>query len=172
MYSPKNNYNKEEILACSRGKLFGEGNAQLPAAPMLMFDGITSITDTGGEYGKGEIKAFMDITDNMWFFKCHFINDPVMPGCLGLDAMWQLLGFYLGWSGGEGRGRALGAGKVKFYGQVLSSVKKIEYLIKIRRVIKRKLFLGIADAHLYADGKEIYSAKDLRVGLFKDTTMF
>lgn len=168
----QSSYTKEELLKCGRGELFGPGNAQLPLPPMLMFDRITNISEEGGAYGKGEIRAELDVTEDLWFFECHFNNDPVMPGCLGLDAMWQLIGFYLGWTGGPGRGRALGSGEVKFYGQVLPKARNVEYVIDIKRVIKRKLYMGIADAHLFVDGKEIYSAADLKVGLFTNTDTF
>ena len=168
----QSSYTKEELLASGRGELFGEGNAQLPMPPMLMFDRITHMSEEGGEFDKGEIRAELDVTNDLWFFECHFNDDPVMPGCLGLDAMWQLIGFFLGWTGGPGRGRALGAGEVKFYGQVLPTAKKVEYVINMKRVIKRKLYMGIGDAHLYVDGKEIYSAKDLKVGLFTNTEAF
>ena len=148
-------FNKEELLQCGRGEMFGDGNAQLPLPPMLMFDRIITITDDGGEYGAGKIVAEMDITPDLWFFACHFPGDPVMPGCLGLDAMWQLVGFYLGWMGGIGRGRALGAGEVKFTGQVLPIHKTITYTIDLKRVIMRKLVMGIADARMAVDGREI-----------------
>ena len=154
------------LLASGRGELFGPGNAQLPAPPMLLFDRMTKITDEGGEHGKGYIEAEFDINPDLWFFDCHFIGDPVMPGCLGLDAMWQLVGFFLGWSGGSGRGRALGVGEVKFTGQVTQDVKKVVYKIDLKRVIMRKLVMGIADGVLEADGKVIYETKDLKVGLF------
>jgi 3-hydroxyacyl-[acyl-carrier protein] dehydratase/trans-2-decenoyl-[acyl-carrier protein] isomerase len=157
----------EELLACGRGEMFGPGNAQLPAPPMLMFDRITEINGTGGPHGKGHVEAELDIHDDLWFFACHFINDPVMPGCLGLDAMWQLVGFFLGWSGAPGRGRALGVGEVKFTGQVTPKVTKVTYKIDLKRVILRKLVMGVADGVLLADGKPIYEARDLRVGLFK-----
>lgn len=168
----QSSFTKEELLKSGQGGLFGEGNAQLPAPPMLMFDRITHMSEEGGELGKGEIRAELDITKDLWFFDCHFKNDPVMPGCLGLDAMWQLIGFFLGWTGGPGKGRALGAGEVKFYGQVLPTAKKVEYVIQMKRVIKRKLYMGIGDAYLYVDGKEIYSAKDLKVGLFTNMDAF
>ena len=168
----KNSYTREELLACGRGELFGPGNAQLPLPPMLMFDRITKISETGGKYNKGEIIAELDITPDLWFFSCHFQNDPVMPGCLGLDAMWQLVGFYLGWMGGPGRGRALGSDEVKFSGQVTPDKKLVTYRIDLKRVIMRKLFMGIADATLEVDGKEIYSASGLRVGLFTSTDQF
>ena len=146
--------------------MFGPGNAQLPAPPMLMFNRIAEISSTGGKHGKGYIEAELDITEDLWFFACHFINDPVMPGCLGLDAMWQLVGFFLGWSGAPGRGRALGVGDVKFTGHVTPVVRKIVYKIDMKRVIIRKLVMGVGDGVLEADGKPIYEAKDLRVGLF------
>ena len=168
----KNNYNLEELLSCAHGEMFGDGNAELPSHPMLMFDRITSITENGGEYKKGQIIAELDIHPDLWFFKCHFHNDPVMPGCLGLDAMWQLVGFYLGWRGAPGRGRALGAKEIKFTGQVTPGNKKITYSINIKRVILRKLVMGVADAHMDVDGKIIYTAKDLRVGLFTSTEGF
>jgi len=162
----QNSYAYDQLIECARGILFGEGNAQLPMPPMLMFDRITSITEDGGVFSKGEIVAELDIKDDLWFFDCHFINDPVMPGCLGLDAMWQLLGFYLGWLGQPGRGRALGVGEVKFSGQVLKTVKKVTYHISLKRLILRKLILGVGDGILKADGKTIYEAKDMKVGLF------
>ena len=156
----------EALLACGRGEMFGPGNAQLPAPPMLMFDRIVSITETGGAHGKGYIEAELDINPDLWFFACHFIGDPVMPGCLGLDAMWQLVGFYLGWRGNPGRGRALGVGDVKFTGQVTQSVQKVVYKIDMKRVMSGKLIMGIADGVVEADGKPIYQASGLRVGLF------
>lgn len=168
----QNSYTYEELLACGRGGMFGEGNAQLPLPPMLMFDRIVSITSDGGKYGNGQIIAELDVKPDMWFFGCHFQNDPVMPGCLGLDAMWQLVGFFLGWSGGPGRGRALGAGEVKFTGQVLPTGKLVRYHIDMKRVIMRKLVMGIADARMEVDGREIYVANDLRVGLFTRTDNF
>ena len=168
----KNSFTKEEILQCGHGELFGEGNAQLPLPPMLMFDRITHISEEGGEHGKGQIVAELDITPELWFFACHFEGDPVMPGCLGLDSMWQLIGFFLGWKGGPGRGRALGAGEVKFTGQVTPKNKKVTYRIDLKRVIMRKLIMGIADASMEVDGKVIYTAKDLRVGLFTSTEQF
>ena len=144
--SKQNAYNREELLQCSRGELFGPGNAQLPAPNMLMIDRITHISDTGGKYGKGEIVAELDIHPDLWFFACHFEGDPVMPGCLGLDAMWQLVGFFLAATGGEGKGRALGSGEVKFSGQVLPTNKLVRYHLDIKRVIRRKLTMAIADA--------------------------
>jgi len=168
----QSSYTREDLLASGRGELFGEGNPQLPAPSMLMMDRIVSMTDDGGTYGKGEIIAELDITKDLWFFDCHFIGDPVMPGCLGLDAMWQLVGFYLGWVGGKGRGRALGVGELKFTGQVLPNAKKVTYKINMKRVINRKLVMGLADATMEVDGREIYNAKDLKVGLFSDTSAF
>lgn len=152
--------------------MFGEGNAQLPLPPMLMFDRIVSITEDGGKYGNGQIVAELDVKPDLWFFGCHFQGDPVMPGCLGLDAMWQLVGFFLGWSGGPGHGRALGAGEVKFTGQVLPKGKLVTYHIDIKRLIMRKLVMGIADARMEVDGREIYTANDLKVGLFTSTENF
>jgi len=168
----KQSYTYEELLQCGRGEMFGEGNAQLPMPPMLMFDRITHISDEGGSANKGQIIAELDVKPDLWFFDCHFPGDPVMPGCLGLDAMWQLVGFFLGWKGGPGRGRALGAGDVKFTGQVTPSNKKVIYRIDMKRVIMRKLVMGIADATMEVDGREIYSAKNLRVGLFTSTDDF
>lgn len=168
----KNSFSYEELLSCGRGEMFGAGNAQLPLPPMLMFDRIVSITEEGGKYGQGQIIAELDVKPDLWFFACHFTGDPVMPGCLGLDAMWQLVGFYLGWKGGPGRGRALGAGEVKFSGQVLPTGKKVTYYIDLKRVIMRKLVMGIADARMELDGREIYVANDLRVGLFTSTENF
>lgn len=168
----QNSFSHEALLACGRGEMFGAGNAQLPLPPMLMFDRIVSIAEDGGRYGNGHIVAEMDIKPDLWFFECHFTGDPVMPGCLGLDAMWQLVGFYLGWMGGQGRGRALGAGEVKFSGQVLPTGKLITYHIDLKRVIMRKLVMGIADARMELDGRTIYEANDLRVGLFTRTDNF
>jgi len=168
----KNSYSKEELVTCGRGELFGEGNAQLPLPPMLMFDRIVSITDDGGKYNNGQMIAELDIREDLWFFDCHFEGDPVMPGCLGLDAMWQLLGFYLAWKGGIGRGRALGSNEVKFTGQVLPTAKKVTYIIDLKRVIMRKLVMGIADATMQVDGRPIYQAEDLKVGLFTRTDNF
>lgn len=170
--SNQSSYSYEELIQCGHGQLFGPGNAQLPLPNMLMFDRITHISDEGGANGKGQIIAELDIKPDLWFFGCHFEGDPVMPGCLGLDAMWQLVGFFLGWKGGPGRGRALGAGEVKFTGQVLPTHKMVTYRIDIKRVVMRKLVMGIADATMEVDGKEIYAAKDLRVGLFTSTDNF
>jgi 3-hydroxyacyl-[acyl-carrier protein] dehydratase/trans-2-decenoyl-[acyl-carrier protein] isomerase len=163
----RSSFEYEDLLACGRGEMFGPGNAQLPLPPMLMFDRISEISETGGANGKGIIRAELDVRPDLWFFSCHFKGDPVMPGCLGLDAMWQLVGFYLGWLGSPGRGRALGVGEVKFVDQVLPSVTKVVYGIDLKRVFRGKLVLGIADGWLEADGKRIYEAKDLRVGLFQ-----
>ena len=168
----QNSYTYEELLECGRGELFGPGNAQLPLPNMLMCDRIMNIEDTGGSYGKGQIQAELDIKPDLWFFDCHFVGDPVMPGCLGLDAMWQLVGFYLGWLGHPGRGRALGVGEVKFTGQVLPTAKEVRYEIDIKRVIARDLTLGIADGTVLVDGRIIYTAKNLRVGLFTSTENF
>jgi 3-hydroxyacyl-[acyl-carrier protein] dehydratase/trans-2-decenoyl-[acyl-carrier protein] isomerase len=166
----QSSYDYEELLAAGRGEIFGMGNAQLPLPPMLMFDRISEISETGGEYGKGLIRAELDVKPDLWFFGCHFKNDPVMPGCLGLDAMWQMVGFYLGWVGGEGRGRALGLGELKFSGQVLPNARKVVYNIDMKRVMRSKLVLGVADGWLSMDGEIIYRAKDLKVGLFKQGT--
>ncbi|MGO9236183.1 MAG: bifunctional 3-hydroxydecanoyl-ACP dehydratase/trans-2-decenoyl-ACP isomerase [Methylocella sp.] len=161
------NFGYEDLIACGRGELFGPGNPQLPLPPLLMFDRITDISEQGGANSKGVILAEYAVKPDLWFFGCHFKGDPVMPGCLGLDALWQLLGFYLGWLGLTGRGRALGVGEVKFSDQVLPTVKRIIYGVDLKRVFKSKLVLGIADGWLEADGTRIYEAKDLRVGLFK-----
>ncbi|MDC0217081.1 3-hydroxyacyl-[acyl-carrier-protein] dehydratase FabA [Pelagibacteraceae bacterium] len=163
----KNSFSYEQLIDCANGDLFGKGNAQLPSPPMLMFDRITNINETGGIFQKGEIVAELDIKPELWFFDCHFKGDPVMPGCLGLDAMWQLVGFYLGWLDQPGKGRALGVGEVKFTGQVLDTVKKVTYQISVKRLILRKLILGVADGVLKADGETIYEAKDMKVGLFQ-----
>ena len=168
----KFSFSREELLSCARGELFGPGNAQLPMPPMLMVDRIVSISDTGGDHGKGEIIAELDIHPHLWFFECHFQGDQVMPGCLGLDALWQLVGFFLGWMGGLGRGRALGCSEVKFTGQVLPTAKLLTYRIEMKRVILRKLVMGIADGTVEVDGREIFTGKDLRVGLFTSTEGF
>lgn len=165
-------FEREDLLKCGHGEMFGPGNARLPVGNMLMMDRILEINETGGEFGKGEIIAELDIHPDLWFFDCHFPTDPVMPGCLGLDAMWQIVGFYLGWKGNKGRGRALGAGEVKFTGQVLPTASKVTYHVQLKRVIERKLVMGIADATMCVDGREIYTAKDLRVGLFTSTDSF
>jgi len=171
-FTQQSSYDKDELLKCGNGELFGPGNAQLPTPNMLMMDRISAITDSGGAFDKGEIKAELDINPDLWFFDCHFPGDPVMPGCLGLDAMWQLVGFYLGWLGNPGHGRALGVGEVKFTGQVLPTAKLVKYHINIKRVISRKLVLGIGDGSVEVDGREIYTATDLRVGLFTSTEGF
>ena len=163
---------REQLLACARGEMFGPGNARLPAPPMLMFDRITEISTEGGDFNKGVIRAELDIHPDLWFFQCHFIGDPVMPGCLGVDAMWQLAGFYLPWLGEPGLGRALGVGQVKFSGQVRPDAKLVSYEIDIRRVMRGKLALVIADGRTHVDGREIYVANDLRVGLFTSTESF
>ena len=165
-------YTKEELVACGMGDLFGPGNAQLPIDQMLMIDRIPHISSEGGEYDRVQIIAELDIHPDLWFFECHFPGDPVMPGCLGLDAMWQLVWFFLGWRGNPGKGRALGSGDVKFTGQVLPTAKRVEYKIQIKRVIERKLVMGIADGTVAVDGNVIYTAKDLRVGLFQSTESF
>ncbi|MGE4372262.1 MAG: 3-hydroxyacyl-[acyl-carrier-protein] dehydratase FabA [Xanthobacter sp.] len=170
MAERKNSFEFEDLLACGRGELFGPGNAQLPLPPMLMFNRISEISETGGEYGKGFMRAELDVKPDLWFFDCHFKGDPVMPGCLGLDALWQMVGFFLGWLGSPGRGRALGLGELKFSGQVLPSVKKVVYGVEFKRVMRSKLVLGIADGWVEADGEVIYRAKDLRVGLFQAET--
>lgn len=161
-------FDKDELLKCARGELFGQGNAQLPEPPMLMMDRVTEISADGGESGKGHVIAEFDITPDLWFFACHFPGDPVMPGCLGLDALWQLTGFNLGWRGMPGRGRALGVGEVKFVDMVTPATKMITYHVDFTRVIDRKLKLGMADGRMFADGKEIYTTKDMKVGLFTD----
>lgn len=168
-------FTKEELLKCGNGELVGRDNTKIPALPlpnMLMMDRITHISDEGGEYGKGKIIAELDINPDLWFFACHFKGDPVMPGCLGVDAMWQLVGFFLGWLGNPGKGRALGAGEIKFFGQVLPDAKLVTYELDIKRLVQRKLVMGIADAKMMVDGREIYTAKDLKVGIFSSTDDF
>ena len=162
-------FTREQLLACGRGEMFGPDNGRLPLPDMLMMDRITHISDEGGAHGKGRIEAELDITPDLWFFQCHFRGDPVMPGCLGLDAMWQLVGFFLVWKRNPGRGRALGVGEVKFAGQVLPTARTVRYEIDIKRVVERKLVLAIADGRVLVDGREIYTATDLRVGLFTST---
>lgn len=171
-FVPQQRYDRAELIACGNGEMFGPGNAQLPLPPMLMFDRIVQIDSAGGAHGKGCVLAELDVTPDLWFFSCHFPGDPVMPGCLGLDALWQLLGFFLAWSGGPGHGRALGAGTVQFTGQVTPRCKLISYRLDIKRVILRKLVMGIADGVMQVDGREIYTAQDLRVGLFRSTEGF
>lgn len=168
----KSSYDYDDLIASGHGELFGPTNGRLPKPNMLMLDRITSITADGGKYGKGDLTAELDINPDLWFFECHFESDPVMPGCLGLDAMWQLVGFHLCWQGLLGRGRALGVGKVKFTGQVLPTAKLVTYQIDIKRVIERKLNMAIADGSMMVDGREIYTAEDLRVGLFSSTDNF
>ncbi len=170
--SKQNSYSYDELLACGRGEMFGDGNAQLPMPDMLMMDRITHISDDTGHYGKGEVKAELDIKPDLWFFDCHFPGDPVMPGCLGLDALWQLLGFFIAWQGNPGKGRALGVNEVRFTGQVLPTAKKVSYQLDIKRVVKRGATMGIADGIMLVDDREIYNTKDLRVGLFLSTSDF
>lgn len=171
-WQPQNSYSYDDLIASGHGKVFGDGNARLPLPNMLMMSRIVEINDHGGDYGKGYIKAELDITPDLWFFGCHFKGDPVMPGCLGLDAMWQLVGFFLGWCGGPGKGRALGVKDLIFRGQILPTSKKVTYILHMSRVIKRKLFMGLADGYLDVDGRVIYEAKDLKVGLFTSTDGF
>lgn len=172
MVGKRESYTKKDLLASSRGELFGKKGPQLPAPNMLMIDRVIKMTKDGGHYNEGFMEAELDIHPNMWFFGCHFIGDPVMPGCLGLDAMWQLVGFYLGWLGCEGKGRALGVGEVRFTGQILPSAKKVIYRIHFRRVINRKLVMGMADGEVLCDNEVIYTARNLKVGLFKDIAVF
>ena len=171
-FSPKNSYSKEELLDCANGSLFGEDNGRLPTPNMLMFDRITKISDSEGKYKKGRIIAELDVNPDLWFFDCHFKGDPVMPGCLGLDAMWQLVGFYLCWLGNPGRGRALGASEVKFFGQVLPTAKKVTLTIDMKRILNLDLTVGIGEGSMLVDDREIYTAKGLKVGLFQDTSSF
>ncbi len=172
MVEKRGSYTKADLEASGYGRLFGANGPSLPAGNMLMMDRIVIMTQDGGTYNKGYVEAELDINPDLWFFDCHFIDDPVMPGCLGLDAMWQLVGFYLGWMGGEGKGRALGVGAVKFTGQVLPTSKKVVYCIHFKRIINRHLVMGVADGELSVDGQRIYTAHDLKVGLFKDTNSF
>ena len=168
-FEQKSSYSYDEIIQCGEGKLFGPGNAQLPLPPMLMFDRITNVSIDGGENGKGVIEAEFDVNPDLWFFDCHFKGDPVMPGCLGLDALWQLLGFFLGWTGAPGSGRALGLGELKLTGQVQPDVKLVKYVVDLKRVINRRLVMGIGDGKMYADGELIYEASGLKVGLFENS---
>ncbi len=163
----KTSFSYEDLIECAHGRLFGPGNAQLPLPPMLMIDRISKITEDGGKHGKGEVIAEYDVNPDRWFFKCHFDGDPVMPGCLGLDALWQMVGFFLGWLGAPGRGRAIGVGEVRLKGQVLPTAKRLVYHLNFKRVMRGRLILGIADGSMSADGQTVYEAKDLRVGLFK-----
>ena len=172
-FSQKSHYTKDELVECSNGELFtNDGDGRLPSDQMLMFDEIINIDDHSGNYDNGSIEATLDINPNLWFFDCHFKEDPVMPGCLGLDAMWQLLGFYLLWTGLPGIGRALGADNIKFFGQVLPSAKKVTYRLDIKRVINRGAIVGLADGEMYVDDKKIYTAEKLKVGLFNDPSNF
>ena len=171
-FSPQKSYEKEEILDCAEGNLFGPSNGRLPTPNMLMFDRITEINNSKGKYHKGSIIAELDIDPSLWFFDCHFKEDPVMPGCLGLDAMWQLVGFYLCWLGNPGKGRALGSSEVKFFGQVLPTAKKVTFKIDMKRVLNLDLTVGIGEGSMSVDGREIYTVKGLKVGLFKDTSSF
>jgi len=164
----KNSYKYEELIDCANGKLFGPGNAKLPSPPMLMFNRIININEIKGKYNKGIVEAELDINEKLWFFDCHFKNDPVMPGCLGLDAMWQLVGFFLGWKGEPGKGRALGVNSVKFVGEVLKNVKIARYQVDMKKILKKeRAVVGLADGILFADGKAIYEAENLKVGLFE-----
>ena len=170
MFQAKSSYDYDELIACANGELFGPGNPRLPLPPMLMFDRISEISSTGGKYENGYVVAEMAIRPDLWFFECHFREDPVMPGCLGLDALWQLVGFYLGWNGGNGKGRALGVGSVKFTDQVLIDAKSIEYRLDLKRVMTRRLTLGIADGEMKIDGRPAYKCEDLKVGLFIESS--
>lgn len=165
-------FDREDLLRCGEGELFSDGNPRLPLGNMLMLDRITSIRSDGGQYGKGEVLAELDIRPDLWFFGCHFRDDPVMPGCLGVDALWQLGGFFLGWSGEKGKGRALGSGKIRFSGQVLPSAKLVSYTLNIKRVISRKLSMVMFDGEMAVDGRKIYTAEDMKVGLFQSTDDF
>jgi len=166
MAMQQNSFAYEDLIACAKGEMFGPGNPQLPMPPMLMCDRITHISEQGGAHDKGLIKAEFDIHPDLWFFPCHFEGDPVMPGCLGMDALWQLVGFFLGWAGGQGRGRALSVGAVKFTGQILPSAKLVQFQLDMKRVIMRRLVMGIADGKVICDGETVFEAEDIRVGLF------
>jgi len=168
-HTQKSSYTYEEILTCGEGKMFGPGNAQLPLPNMLMFDRITHIVEEGGEHGKGQVIAELDVTPDLWFFDCHFKGDPVMPGCLGLDALWQLTGFWMGWTGAQGSGRALGVGEVKLTEQILPSSKLVTYKVNIKRFINRRLVMGVADGHVEVDGKTAFEVTDMKVGLFDNS---
>ena len=168
MLDRRSGYEYEDLLACGRGELFGPGNAQLPLPPMLMFDRISEISETGGEYGKGVVRAELDVKPDLWFFACHFKGDPVMPGCLGLDALWQMAGFFLGWMKAPGRGRALGVGEVKLTSMIVPTVRKLTYHVHMKRVILRRLVMGIADGFVHADDKQAFEVVDMKVGLFQD----
>lgn len=170
-HSPKAAYSQDDLIQSSQGNLFGPGNAQLPAPPMLMMDRITEITMDRGTFGKGNVIGELDIHPDLWFFQCHFPGDPVMPGCLGLDAMWQAVGYWLGWSGSPGKGRALGVGEVKFTGQITPSVKRVRYEVEIKRVKRGRLVLGVADGKVFADAKQVYTATDMKVGLFQPSEL-
>jgi len=170
-YTPQSSYSYDDLIACGNGELFGKGNALLPLPPMLMFDRITHISDTGGAHGKGQVVAEFDINPDLWFFACHFKGDPVMPGCLGLDALWQLTGFWMGWTGAPGSGRAIGVGGVKLTEQILPTNKKVTYTVDIKRFINRKLVLGVADGRVEVDGKTTTEVVDMKVGLFDNTAV-
>ncbi len=170
-HTPQPSYTYEELINSSKGALFGPGNAQLPAPPMLMMDRITGISADGGRHGKGQVVGELDIRPDLWFFRCHFEGDPVMPGCLGLDAMWQAVGYWLGWTGSPGKGRALGVGEVKFTGQITPDVALVRYVVEVKRVKRGKLVLGIADGEVYADDRRVYTAQDMKVGLFNPSDL-